>query len=302
MGSGYFIFLIVLVFLIFSQNGESAAPGSTSLPFLKIGIGARMVGMGEAASATVKDVTASYWNPSRLVLFRGQNLSLMHNEWFQGTRYEYMGYGISSGGSALCISFGGLYTADIELRESATEFPKETFSAYNFILSFSYAKTIGDKFSLGFTAKKLYERIYIYSASGWGYDLGFSYRGPFQSIEFGGAVSNLGARFRLRNEGYKLPTQFRLGFSWTPPWRIKNGDGLVALDIVDAIDGKLKSHVGLEYVYRKRIATRIGWKLGYDTESFTAGLGYKFKRYTFDYAFVPNRLGTTHRISLGVNL
>lgn len=61
--------------------------------FLSIGVGARLMGMGGAGTALVDDVTAGYWNPSRLLDIPGKlDFGLMHSEYFAGlAKFDYGG-------------------------------------------------------------------------------------------------------------------------------------------------------------------------------------------------------------------
>jgi hypothetical protein len=61
--------------------------------FLNIGVGARGLSMGGAQAASVKDVTAGYWNPAGLrTLPSDFQFAIMHNEYFAGlAKYDYAG-------------------------------------------------------------------------------------------------------------------------------------------------------------------------------------------------------------------
>ena len=59
--------------------------------FLSIGVGARALGMSNAQTALVGDVTAGYWNPAGLLRIENDlEVGLMHAEYFAGiASYDY---------------------------------------------------------------------------------------------------------------------------------------------------------------------------------------------------------------------
>ena len=63
-----------------------AQAGTTGLTFLKLGVGGRSLGMGEAYSAIASDPTAMYYNPAALSLSKTPQLLLMHKSWVQDTK------------------------------------------------------------------------------------------------------------------------------------------------------------------------------------------------------------------------
>lgn len=276
-----------------------SAPGTTALSFLKIGVGAQIAAMGDCGTALASDASATYWNPARLLGFRGATVSLGHNEWIQGVRYEQASWAASTGRVALGLSASGLYTTDLELRDGATELPLETFSAYDFAFGASLALRFGEKVQTGFTYKRLYERIYVDHGSGWAWDFGTAYETPLKGLRIAGVISNLGPTFKLVSQGYRLPTTFKLGLGYEPERRLWGGKGTAGLDLVKAVDNNLKVQIGGEYWFRERLAIRAGYKFRSDTESLTTGAGFRLSRIFIDYAFVPNLLGATHRVSLG---
>ena len=59
-------------------NFKMSDSGTTTAQFLKLGVGARAIGMGEAYSAIADDPTAIYWNPAGLAAVSEHSVSLMH--------------------------------------------------------------------------------------------------------------------------------------------------------------------------------------------------------------------------------
>jgi len=62
--------------------------------FLKIGVGARALGMSNAFIATADDVTSGYWNPAGLANMENDfQFSFMHSEYFAGiANYDYAAF------------------------------------------------------------------------------------------------------------------------------------------------------------------------------------------------------------------
>jgi hypothetical protein len=87
----YILFICCLLSFI-PYNVEGSGVGTSGNTMLKIGVGARSTGMGEATVAATDDVTSIYWNPAGLVQVRSAQFSAMHIEWFDDVRYEWLGF------------------------------------------------------------------------------------------------------------------------------------------------------------------------------------------------------------------
>src|SRR5688572_18755571 len=72
------------------QLGNQRA-GTSSLQFLKIGVGARATAMGETFIAVSNDITALYWNPAGLMQFTEYGAHFSHNEWLVDLNHEFLG-------------------------------------------------------------------------------------------------------------------------------------------------------------------------------------------------------------------
>src|SRR5215510_2370911 len=72
----------------------AAGPGTTSADVLKIPVGARAVGMGEAYVAQADDVSSLYWNPAGLALMQERQASFMYDQMYQDLKFQNANIGI----------------------------------------------------------------------------------------------------------------------------------------------------------------------------------------------------------------
>ncbi len=286
---------------------SSAEDGPTGLAFLKLGAGARAIAMGDAYVALGGDASSVYWNPAGAVGVDNIDVVLMHSEWFQGIRYEFVGGVQSDGRQAFGLGLMGLYTDDIDRREEdpLTE-PTGTFRVFDFSVTGTYALRLTERFDVGGSIKYLNETIDEDSATGFAVDVGGIYRVPaLPGFSAGISVQNLGPQMKFKVDGFDLPALARAGAALEVPVESLNGDLVLVGDaIVPISDGDIKIHAGIEFEYARILAFRFGYRTGWDNQNVSYGVGAKVRNFRLDYAYVPfySDLGDTHRVSLGLAL
>lgn len=286
---------------------SSAEEGTTGLAFLKLGAGARAIAMGDAYVALAGDASSVYWNPAGAVRVDNIDVILMHSEWFEGIRYEFVGGVQSDGRQAFGIGLMGLYTDDIEEREEdPLADPIGTFRVFDFSVTGTYARRLTERFDVGGSIKYLNETIDEDSATGFAVDVGGVYRVPvLPGLSAGVAVQNLGPQMKFKVDGFDLPAVARAGAALEIPVENLNGDLVLVGDVLVPIsEGDVKVHGGLEFEYARILALRFGYRTGWDNQNVSYGVGAKVRNFRLDYAYVPfySDLGATHRISLGFAL
>ena len=291
-----------LVFLILvSRSMAPAQAGQSGLSFLKLGVGARSLAMGEAGVASSNDPSAMYYNPAALKFAKNPQVLIMHKEWIQGTQTEFLAVSFPVGSLNAGASVNATSVPDIEIRTRPG--PAEGFfSARNAALSASAAYAIDTSLSVGLSLKYLYEKILVDETFGVAVDAGAVYESPWD-ITFGISLSNLGGMRRLRNEASKLPATVRFGAARTESISSLDGSVVLAADLVSVLPEK-NTHLllGFEFNYKETFAIRAGFMSGYESRNFTLGAGVHYDMFKIDYAFAPLRLdlGTTHTFSLGL--
>ena len=332
---GKICFVIVVAVLFGLANaawgGEFSKVGTAGAQFLKIGMGARYVGMGEASVACVDDAYAMYWNPAGLTGLSSANLSLTNVDWIGDVQLNHVSLGkpwgdyAAFGISLTALSMGEMQVTTVEQPEGTGE----NFTASSYCISLGYARKMTDRFSVGLSGKYIWERISEERASGFAFDFGTMFYTGFKSLRMGMNIANLGPEMKMEGpelgayhdpqpenpncddvksklavDPYDLPLTFRFGLAYdlveSPESKLT-----VSMEAKHPNDNTQQASLGGEYLWKELFSLRAGYKLNCEEEGLTFGGGVKFKagektNLNIDYAWADfSRLQSVHRFSLG---
>lgn len=279
----------------------------TTAAFLKIGVGARPIGMGSAFAAVADDISAVHWNPAGLAQLRSREAGAMDARLFEDTRLDFVGYAHPLKQGTLAVSSVYLSQGSIEGRGANRE-RLGSYQASDTAVALSFARLVTGGLSLGASAKLLQSRIADATASGYAVDFGAHLRTSVPGLSLGAAVSNLGPGLRFLEERSRLP----LTFSGGAALRLPVGLTLTAEYRSQVYDRRAGFGFGTELDLLSAVSVRAGYLTGLggqakggrsrieDAGGVGAGLGLKLGRFRLDYAFTPmGELGSAQRISLG---
>lgn len=305
-----FIYIFIAIFTLISIPAAADSSdihenaGTRAMTFLKIGVGAEAMSMGESQVAATDNLYASYWNPAGLTRVKKPQLALMHNEWFAGINHEFVGFALPLGSvgtvgvSSSYLSFGELQGRDREGNETTI------FRPYDLAVILSYARSLGSAFAVGTNAKFLREQIADESGTGIAFDFGALYTFSDTPLAIGFNAQHLGPRVQFVEEAFGLPVTFRLGVAY----KLWNDALTLTTDIIRPSDNHIAAGVGAEYSIGNILHLRTGYKYqlgGNDLGAISGlagGFGLTLLRFQLDYALVPfGVLGLTHRFSLVAN-
>ncbi len=311
--------------LVPNLGGQRA--GISAFQFLKMGVGARGVAMGESFAAVANDASALYWNPAALVQFAEDQAIAAHTEYVADIKHDFFGLTYHlTGQDAIGASVVSLHMQDMEITTEEQPFGTgQYFSFGDVALSVSYARAMTDQFSFGATIRYVEETIDVLKMRSVMMDLGTYYWTGLGTIRFAVVISNFGANAvpkgtvpQLNGEtvssfqSFSLPTLFKIGVAFDP---VKNDDHRLtaSIQLNHPNDNAENIRVGAEYAFQNTFFVRGGVKrtigqplLGEDAtseESFSLGAGVRvptpISTVEADYAFSDFvRLGAIHRISL----
>ncbi len=278
-------FLLIFIFastLVFAQSA-----GNTGLSFLKFGFGARNIAMGDAGASASNDLSALYYNPSRLALLENNEVFIMHSSWIQDVNSELFGIKWNLFGLPWAIGLNYTSISDIEIRTRPGE-PDAKFNANYFFGSLSTGFYVWDKLSFGTTIKYLYEGLLSDESIGWGFDFGLNYETPFKGLSLSTVIKNIGSMNALRNKETQLPTDFRLGSAYKFGVESAKLDFIAVAEFQKYLDTEdIHFNLGGDIIYDQIFALRIGYQSGYEAKSFTGGIGLMWGSLRFDYTYLP---------------
>ena len=313
--------LVVMIFLYgngFSQFNKS---GRTSMQFLKIGIGARQVGIGEANIAGVQDINSIFWNPAEITGINNSEASFTYTQWIGDLKIfsGAVGYTFPNIGT-LAVNYISLDYGQIPEALTTSTSGKldtrtgNTFGGGDLAFGLGFAKEFTDKLSIGINARYVRENLFIYSSHLWSFDIGSFYNTGWKGIKIGMSAQNFSTPARWlydkeeAQQTYDLPLVFRIGLSvdmFGGQELFFGGDPDVQkltfnIDAIHSNDYGERLHMGLEYILLNIFTLRGGYKLNYEEGNLSLGVGVKYDvgplNLRFDYSYVnydflqsPNR-------------
>ncbi len=310
--------VVILILLVFPEwVWGQAKVGTAGAQFLELGVSARAIGMGEAFLSICDDASAIYYNPAGLTQLMEREALFTHVSYPAEINYEFVAlvyptprFGGGVWGVGFCMLNAGdmPYCGEYEVALN----PTQTFSAKDYALSFSYARSLTDRFGVGVTLKIIDELYDTERATGWAVDVGTLYDTGFKGFKIGMMVSNFGPDLKFISESYPLPMNFKFG-GVLDVYRRENHSAVFAVEGSHPNDNMEKFNAGVEYWFKDVFSLRLGRYFEYDVQEeakffdvdgISAGGGLRLNvseaRLSFDYGYHDmGYLENMHRFSVG---
>lgn len=344
MKNRYLYILLMLIILCARMEAQTSGNsvskvGTTAAAFLEIGVGSAANAMGNAFVATPNDASALYWNPAGIASNSKNELIVNHASWIGETNFDFAGLVIPLGSfGSLGLSFTSLSTGDMKV--TTIELPEGTgeyFNANDIAIGLSYGRKLTERFSIGFTAKFVQQKIWHMNANAVAIDAGTLFKTDLLGgMVIGASISNFGTALTLagrdtrkfgRVDDTKLGSNERIPYdvnldSWDLPLLFRIG---VSTDVIKLSDMRMtlsadalhpnnnyeSLNIGGEFAYMETFFVRGGYNSLFLTDhegglSFGFGINSKMlfsnAVFRFDYAFRDfGRLSNVHTFSAGIS-
>lgn len=301
-----FCLLIIIWLFMLIPIGVSAAStddiGTRTGSFLKLGAGARAIGMGECGGSVTDDSSVLYWNPAGLSGLSLVSLTLMHSVYIESVYYDYASFAVPSSFGTFGVGVQYLSVGAIDETEDITAIKLGTYEPNDLSVTIGYANSIGayDHY-LGFGVAAKYIKMEIKnSASTMVCDAGLNYK--CGRLNIGVVEQNYGGLIKFNTVEEKLYENLKISVAYTFAKRL-----LLALDVNIPQDNGLNYGTGLEYRIPISRNCAVAVRSGYNSlatemdglNGYRMGLGCRWRFLDIDYAIAPmGELGVTHRMSL----
>ncbi len=335
-------FPTILLFTSFALGGgDFDKVGTTTAQFLKLGVGARAMGMGGSFVALSDDGSAMYWNPAGMVNQKDLATTFNHHNWALDISHDFVGVSFPTGRSGVL----GLSLTTLSMDEQDVTTVNEpdgngqTYSVMDMAFGISYAHQISDRFSYGQTVKFIRLMAYNEIANTVAIDIGMLLQTDFHGLKIGMCLSNFGGEpqyegrdlidkadidediagnnlsdVTLTTEPWPLPLLFRIGIAAdllgkNDAFISSNRNRLtMSLDAEHPNDSREHLNLGCEYSFNELFFLRGGYRFNYDEEYMTFGTGLKINLGIFGKTFLNYSVrsfgpfGNTTQISMDLEL
>lgn len=299
--------------------------GTAGAQELRIPVGARSTAMSGSNLGVVSGVEAMFWNPGGLAQMEGSQAEFGSFSYWAGIEmmqfsvaHSFEGKG-TVGIAARVLNLGDLYVTTEDMPEGTGEVTQPKFST----VTFSWAKKMTDRVSLGTNLNLLSEKIKDMSAKGYALDFGVQVATPMDGLAFGVVLKNFGPDMSYDGYGgerrfigeesepgsdhsvakpiyqqFELPSSFQFGVSYAAletPLNYLGFHGTYQSNHHSSDEYRF----GAEYAFRNQIFARAGYvtaaNLAADEDylyTWATGLGFKVdlgeSNLFIDWSYNPN--------------
>ncbi|MFH1097102.1 MAG: PorV/PorQ family protein [Candidatus Desantisbacteria bacterium] len=294
------VIFLLIIGMVSVSGVEAKDTGKSGAAFLKIGVGARAAGMGEAFCALADDISAIYWNPAGLSQLTQTEVMATHLSYFQDVNSEYLAFvRPNKNKGALGVSLSMLGVDGIKRYNKTNGNMNSDFKANDMAMSLAVSRMFGQGAAIGAGLKFVKQGIDNKNTSNLVVDLGGLCHTPIHNLVVGAVVQNIGIKASDKKQGVvddPMPFRMRFGLSY----QLTNS--IICMDVNMPNDGQRTTNLGIERTMPKvaglNTMLRAGYRMGADTGKFGFGFGITGNKCLLDYAFAPyDSLGNAHRLS-----
>ncbi|MCD6376984.1 MAG: PorV/PorQ family protein [Caldisericaceae bacterium] len=300
------ILITISVLLFFGLNFGANSNGGYAGAFMRLGLGARHLALGNSSVAAPVDAYSFYYNPALSALQQKRMFTLSHRFMALDRKFDFIGFATPiPPGAGFSVGWIHSGVGDIQGYNMIGEQTGSIDHNLNAIY-FNFSRLFNKKLAVGLTIKHIREDLDFgsdsYNASGWGWDFGLAYV-LNEKLTLAASLRDVGSKLTANTEKlfefggttvFNFPKIWSVGATYqTPlPWLRMNY-------AFSGTSYEKSQHLGLEATYHKILALRLGYNK--DQFTFGAGMGFKIWKYftTLDYALVPSVVdeGASHVFS-----
>lgn len=237
------------------------------------------VALGEAYTGMTGDLAAVPYNPAGLLGIPEKTAMFSYRQGMSGLKTGGIHVGLGREKQAFAAGVTAFNAGQAEMLDSmGNEISFTTQQDYLATLTYARAfEVFGEEFSLGGNVKYLTSRLAdAVSAASVSLDAGASYS-LTERTQAGLSVLNIGQGMKYLEETDPLPLVIRGGITH------RFGDELLNFDVLQSGNNGIKAQAGFETTVANVLRLRGGYRMGYDSDTVTVGLGLNMRDFSINY-------------------
>ena len=252
--------------------------GQSSLAFLKIGLSPRAVGMREAFVSMNGGIDAAFYNPGALGFVTGGQYSFGYTRWLVNSN-------LYAGAAAYRLGSNTVGLTVVSFRPEAVE-ETTIFQATgtgrmirggDTAIGLIFSRQMTNLVSWGVQVRWIQEDLVLKTVNAFQFDLGVSAFTGYRSLRVAAAARNVGSDIKVNTEQFSPPINFNFGLAGEVYG--EQGDPMymtLSAETIMATDYGQRWNFGGEFWISNMLALRGGYKVNYDVEKYSLGLGLKY--------------------------
>ncbi|MEJ2194147.1 MAG: PorV/PorQ family protein [Ignavibacteriaceae bacterium] len=295
----FILFGLIISLPVFPQTDLNKTAQST-MNFLLVGTLSKACAMGEAYVTTGKGSESLFYNPAGLSLLNKTfDINLNYTQWIADINYisGAVAWDLSEfgtlGAHLITVDYGTINGTSLISPSEENLYPlgyKDNGLVSNvgaYVVGLSYAKSITQEFSMGFTFKLVGQNLgqNIFSgttkdndATIFAIDAGVRYQTGFKGFNFGMFIRNFSTNIKREEIDEQLPLLFSFGAAINLLEVVDENisdENLLTfeIDFLHQNNYSERVNMGLEYKFLGMISLRGGYQTNRDLASWSAGIG-----------------------------
>ncbi len=279
--------IFLVAFMLLSTNafaGNDQRAGTAGAQELLINPWARSSGFGNANSASIQGLEASFLNIAGIAFTTKTEVIFSRTNWLVGSEIYVNSFGFSQSvgeDGVMALTFMSMDFGDIEITtEDLPEGGIGTYSPQYMNIGLGYSRKFTENIYGGLNLKLISESIPNLNATGFAIDAGIQYvTGEEKNIRFGIALKNVGPSMQFRGDGltirlpaltgnyeqavqqgsqkFELPSLLNIGASYD--FVRPSHTFSIATNFTSNSFSKDQISLGLEYKFKSYLMVRSGY-------------------------------------------
>ena len=292
------ILSIIMLFSVFLNADIHHNAGKYGYQFLDISTNPISLSLAGRGISSSSQLSSFLRQPASSTIEVHRSIGASHIIWLADTSCDNLYYSWSNRKSHFGLAFRSLNYGELEIRDDNGMLIGH-YSPLDIDLLGNYAMRLAPSLYAGVNVGIAYEKLDTDSSLGLHSDLGVAWLPPIAGTQCDLTIRNLGISSEMDEESTLFAPSLEMDLS--KKINYQNTDITFELSGMKAVDENWKAAISSEIALCQRLlALRVGYKINYDAENLTAGLGLNWKNLSVDYGWASfsDHLNNVHSFGI----